>query len=306
MKIVKIDACNYEDNLFDDKSIIVNCTLDLDIDSEYKIRAMIDNDCIDYSFIDINIAHKICELLSIALLKLNKSREVKNYDDKRNKDITHVIYSSMIIQSHTESSIFMMITKLDQHFIILEKSWMKKHEISYHEHNDFISFHSDHCSHLDVSEHLYSNQSQTKKKDFFQKRIFFDQSKMKIENKEIKIFLEKTNNSKMILKRSVNLNERLIERSKRLIERRMNESWKKKLKKIEISSSRILRKESKMNLFYDEISSKFHEKSTDEKSIIEIHSIAVASFNILSRQKDVKISAVFMKNLKIQLKKARQ
>ncbi len=58
-----------------------------------------------------------------------------------------------------------------------------------------------------------------------------------------------------------------------------------------------------MNLFYDEISSKFHEKLTDEESTIEIHSIAVASFNILSRQKDVKIFAVFMKNLKIQLKK---
>jgi hypothetical protein len=40
-----------------------------------------------------------------------------------------------------------------------------------------------------------------------------------------------------------------------------------------------------MNLFYDEISSKLHEKSTDEESIIKIHSIAVASFNILSRQK---------------------
>jgi hypothetical protein len=58
-----------------------------------------------------------------------------------------------------------------------------------------------------------------------------------------------------------------------------------------------------VNLFYDEISSKFHEKLTDEESTIEIHSIAVASFNILSRQKDVKIFAVFMKNLKIQLKK---
>jgi hypothetical protein len=58
-----------------------------------------------------------------------------------------------------------------------------------------------------------------------------------------------------------------------------------------------------MNLFYDEIPSKFHEKSTDEESIIEIHSITVASFNTLSRQKDVKIFAVFMKNLKIQLKK---
>jgi NMD protein affecting ribosome stability and mRNA decay len=122
VEIVKIDACNYEDNLFDDKSIIVNCTLDLDNDSEYKIRAMIDNDCIDYSFIDTNIAHKMCELLSIALLKLNKSREVKNYDDRRNKDITHVIYSSMIIQNHIESFTSMMIIKLDQHLIILEKS----------------------------------------------------------------------------------------------------------------------------------------------------------------------------------------
>jgi vacuolar-type H+-ATPase catalytic subunit A/Vma1 len=58
-----------------------------------------------------------------------------------------------------------------------------------------------------------------------------------------------------------------------------------------------------MNPFYDEIPRKFHENSTDEKSTIEIHSIAVVSFNILSRQKDVKIFVVFMKNLKIQLKK---
>jgi hypothetical protein len=58
-----------------------------------------------------------------------------------------------------------------------------------------------------------------------------------------------------------------------------------------------------VNFFYDEISSKFHKKLTDEESIIEIHSIAVVSFNILFRQKDVKIFVVFMKNLKIQLKK---
>jgi hypothetical protein len=58
-----------------------------------------------------------------------------------------------------------------------------------------------------------------------------------------------------------------------------------------------------MNSFYDEIQQKFHEESTDEESTIEIHSIAVASFNILSRQKDVKIFAVFMKDLEIQLKK---
>jgi NMD protein affecting ribosome stability and mRNA decay len=122
MKVMKIDVCNYEDNFFDDKSIIVNCILDFDNDSEYKIKVMIDNDCIDYSFIDINIAHKMCELLSIVLLKLNKSREVKNYDERKNKNIIHVIYSFMIIQNHTKSSIFMMIIKLDQHSIILDKS----------------------------------------------------------------------------------------------------------------------------------------------------------------------------------------
>jgi hypothetical protein len=127
MKVMKIDVCNHEDNLFDDKSIIVNCILDFDNDSKYKIKVMIDNNCIDYSFIDIDIAHKVCELLKIESLQLNKSREVKNYDEKRNKDITHVIYSFMIIQDHTKNCISMIIIKLDQHSIILNKSWMKKH-----------------------------------------------------------------------------------------------------------------------------------------------------------------------------------
>ncbi len=118
---MKIEACRFENNLFDDASIIVDCTLDFHNDSEYKIRAMIDNDCIDYSFIDIVIAQKICDSLKISSLKLNKSREMKDYDERRNKDITHAIYSFMIIQNHTENSISMMITKLDQHSIILSK-----------------------------------------------------------------------------------------------------------------------------------------------------------------------------------------
>jgi hypothetical protein len=119
VKMLKIDVFNFEDSLFD-KSIIVECTLELD--SEYIIKAMIDNDCTDYSFIDTDIAREVCEVLRISSLKLNKSREVKSYDERRNKDITHVIYSSMTIQNHTKSCISMMIIKLDQHSIILEKS----------------------------------------------------------------------------------------------------------------------------------------------------------------------------------------
>jgi hypothetical protein len=85
VKIIKIDTCNFEDNLFDDKLIIVNCIVDLDNKNEYKIKAIINNNCINYSFININIAHKICELLRISSLKLNKSREVKKNDEKRSK-----------------------------------------------------------------------------------------------------------------------------------------------------------------------------------------------------------------------------
>jgi hypothetical protein len=92
---MKIEACRFEDNLFDDTSVIVDCILDLE--DEYKIKAMIDNDCIDYFFIDIVIAQKVCDSLRIIFLKLNKSREMKNYDERRNKNISHVIYSFMII-----------------------------------------------------------------------------------------------------------------------------------------------------------------------------------------------------------------
>ncbi len=95
--------------------------------------------------------------------------------------------------------------------------------MSYHEHDDSISFHFDHCSHLNAFERLYSNQSQRKKNYFFRKEIFSDQSKMRIESKEIKIFSRKINNSKMILKK-VEFSERLNERQKRLIKHRMNES----------------------------------------------------------------------------------
>jgi hypothetical protein len=83
----------------------------------------------------------------------------------------------------------------------------------------------------------------------------------------------------------------------------MNESWRKKLKRIETSSSRILKKELKINSFYDEISSKFEDESLKEKNIIKIHLIAAASFNILFRQRNVEIFVILMKNLKIQLKK---
>ncbi len=114
---------------------------------------------------------------------------------------------------------------------------------------------------------------------------------MRIENKEIKNFLEKNNNSsRTILKKSIESSKKLIESSKRLNERRrMNESWRKKLKKIETLTTRILSKESRKSSFLDEISisKTIIEDDSSNEDIIEIHSIVAASFNTLSRQKDV-------------------
>jgi hypothetical protein len=284
---------------------------------------MINNECIEYFFIDINIAHKICEVLNIAFVKLNKSREVKDYDERKDKDITHVIYSQMTIQNHTKNCISKMIIKLNQHSIILEKSWMKKHKVSYHEYDNSILFRLEFCSHLRASNRLFSDHSsqKAKKEFFFSKEELFDQSDVDIqdiENKELLIFLEKTN-SKTILKRSTSnqaielvvkrLNKRsnkFIKLSKRSNERRrIDEFWRKKLSKIETSLFRIILKKSRKKSF-----SFFDEKNEISKidlmktnNLIEIHSIATASFNTLCRQKNVEIFAVFMKNLNIQLKK---
>ncbi len=131
---------------------------------------------------------------------------------------------------------------------------MKKQNVNYHDFDDSISFHFEYCNYLKSMKHSFSER--TKKKLFFSKEKLSDQSEIRIkdiENKELLIFLEKTNNLKMILKRlSVKPNERLNERFKRLNERRLNESWKKELRKIEISATKILLKRSRKNSFFDD------------------------------------------------------
>jgi hypothetical protein len=109
---------------------------------------------------------------------------------------------------------------------------MKKHEVSYHEYDDSITFHLEFCSHLRASDRSFSSHSddslqRTKKKLSFSKEKLFDQSKIEIqdvENKELLIFLEKINNSKTILRRSTS-NQAIESVVKRLNERhRVDES----------------------------------------------------------------------------------
>jgi hypothetical protein len=84
---------------------------------------------------------------------------MKDYDEKMSELITHAIYFRMTIRDHVENFISLLITKLSQHDIILEKSWMRKHKVSYHDHSNNISFLSNYCSYLDASERSFSTLS---------------------------------------------------------------------------------------------------------------------------------------------------
>jgi predicted N-acetyltransferase YhbS len=83
---------------------------------------MIDIDVTEYAFDDESVAQSLCETLKIELVQLIKKKLVRVYDERKNQVITHVIYSKMTIQEHIESLIFMLIIKLRQQTLILEKS----------------------------------------------------------------------------------------------------------------------------------------------------------------------------------------
>jgi hypothetical protein len=83
---------------------------------------MINIDVTEYAFIDETVAQSLCETLKIEFVQLIKKRLIKVYDERKDQIITHVIYSKMIIQEHTENLTVMLIIKLRQQTLILDKS----------------------------------------------------------------------------------------------------------------------------------------------------------------------------------------
>jgi hypothetical protein len=107
-----------KNDLFDEASVLINCVLK---DKIFTIT-MINIDVTEYAFIDESVAQSLCEILKIESVQLLKKRLIRTYNDRRNQVITHVIYLKMFIQKHIESFIFMLIIKLKQQILILDKS----------------------------------------------------------------------------------------------------------------------------------------------------------------------------------------
>jgi len=143
MKDVLISSTMSSSNdLFALKSLTTECVLSSN-EISYSLKSLIDIEAADYSFIDELIAQNVCDHLQIESLSLIKLKSIRKFDDHYAKKlITHAIYLNLTVQDHMKRFISMLITWLDQHQMILEKTWMNKIEMTIDIRNDRLQFSS--------------------------------------------------------------------------------------------------------------------------------------------------------------------
>ncbi len=114
-------------NFFASKSLTTECVL-FNNEINYSLKSLIDIEAASYSFIDKLIAQNVCDYLQIKSLFLIKLKSIREFNDNNyaKKLITHVIYLNLTVQDHMKCFIFILITWLNQHQMILEKTWMNK------------------------------------------------------------------------------------------------------------------------------------------------------------------------------------
>ncbi len=141
MKDVLISSTmSMSNDSFVSKSLTIECVLSSN-EISYSLKSLIDIEAVDYSFIDEVIAQIVCDQLQIESLTLIKAKSIREFDDHYAKKlITHVIYSNMTVQDHTIDTASMLITRLNQHQMILEKTWMNKIDLVIDMWIDFLLF----------------------------------------------------------------------------------------------------------------------------------------------------------------------
>jgi len=123
MKDVLISSTmSSSDDLFASKSLTTEFVLSSN-EISYSLKSLIDTEAADYSFIDELIAQNVCDHLQIESLTLIKAKSIREFDDHYAKKlITHVIYLNLTVQDYTIDITSILITRLDQHQMILEKT----------------------------------------------------------------------------------------------------------------------------------------------------------------------------------------
>ncbi len=117
------------DDSFDFKSFIVDVILS-SLEKIFRSFALIDTEVIDMTFIDESLMSKLCERFDIQSISLLKSKLIQSYDEISDwKSITHALYTLIMIQEHRNEMMSLLITRLDQHKIIIENLWLKRNQM---------------------------------------------------------------------------------------------------------------------------------------------------------------------------------
>jgi len=129
---------NMLDDSFDFKSFIVNIILN-SLKKIFRSLALINIKVIDMTFINDSLISKLCERFDIQSISLFKLKLIHSYDKTLDwRSITHALYISVTIQEHKNEMMFLLITRLDQHKIIINNLWLKRNQILIDSANDWL------------------------------------------------------------------------------------------------------------------------------------------------------------------------
>jgi len=111
---------NMLDDSFDFKLFIVNVILN-SLEKIFRFLILINIEVTDMMFIDDSLISELCERFDIQSISLFKSKLIHSYDKIFNRrSITHALYISVTIQEHKNEMMSLLITRLDQHKIIID------------------------------------------------------------------------------------------------------------------------------------------------------------------------------------------
>ncbi len=151
------------DDSFTSESLITECVLSSN-EISYSLKSLIDIEAADYSFIDKVIMQIVCDQLQIESLTLIKAKSIQEFDDHYAKRlIIHAIYLNLTVQDHMIDTASMLITRLNQHQMILEKTWMNKINLVIDMRINFLQFSNFTSNHKSIVL-LTSNKTITKQK----------------------------------------------------------------------------------------------------------------------------------------------
>jgi len=126
------------DNSFNFKSFTVDVILN-SLKKIFRFFALINIKVIDMTFIDESLMSELCKRFDIQSILLLKSKLIWLYDEiSDQKSITYTLYTSIMIQKYKNEMISLLITRLDQHKIIIENLWLKRNQILIDSANDWL------------------------------------------------------------------------------------------------------------------------------------------------------------------------